>query len=331
MPRIETWLTKATGIRVPIIQGGMMWVGRAELTAAVANAGALGFITAFTQPSPEALRKEIQRAKKLTNQPFGVNITLLPSIKSPDYKAYAQAALDEGIKIFETAGNPEPVLQLLKDNNAIIIHKCISIKHALRAEKLGVSAISIDGFECAGHPGEEDMTSLVLLAKAARTLKIPYIASGGFADARGCAAALTLGASGVNMGTRFLCTVESPIHQKVKEQITQAKETDTQLILRAFRNTSRVYKNKVSVEAARIEREKQDVKFEDVRELVAGARGSSVYATGDVEAGVWSVGQVQGIIDDIPTCKDLVKKLETGIIEILTETPKLVIREDSKL
>ena len=331
MARLQTWLTKTTGVRVPVIQGGMMWVGKADLTAAVANAGALGFITAFAQPSPEALRKEIQKAKSMTDKPFGVNITLLPSIKSPDYKAYAQVALDEGIRIFETAGNPEPVLQLLKDNKAIVIHKCISIRHALRAEKLGVDAISIDGFECAGHPGEDDVTSLVLLARAAKSLSVPYIASGGFADARGCAAALALGACGINMGTRFLCTVEAPVHQKVKERITQAKETDTQLILRAFRNTSRVYKNQVSVETAKIEREKQNVAFSDVQHLVAGARGSTVYSSGDVEAGVWSVGQVQGVITDIPTCKDLVESLEKGIIEILTETPKRIITTDSKL
>lgn len=305
-----------------------MWVGKAELTSAVANAGALGFITAFAQPSPEALSLEIRKCKKLTDKPFGVNLTLLPSINPPDYKAYAQAALDEGIRIFETAGNPLPVFKLLKDNGAVVIHKCISIRHALRAEALGADAISIDGYECAGHPGEDDVTSLILLAKAARVLKIPYIASGGFADARACAAAFSMGASGVNMGTRWLCTVEAPVHMAVKEQITKAKETDTQLILRAFRNTSRVYKNDVSVETARIEREKPGVKFEDVRELVAGARGSTVYSTGNVEAGVWSVGQCIGVIDDIPTCAELASRLEREIIEILTETPKRIIVED---
>lgn len=302
-----------------------------ELTSAVANAGALGFLTAFTQPSPEALRAEIKKCKSLTNKPFGVNLTLLPSINPPDYKAYAQAALDEGIRVFETAGNPSPVFKQLKDAGAIIIHKCISIRHAVRAQNMGVDAISIDGFECAGHPGEDDVTSLVLLAKASKALKIPYIASGGFADARGIAAAFAMGASGVNMGTRWMCTVEAPISIKVKEQITKAKETDTQLILRAFNNTSRVYKNEVSVETARIEREKQGVKFEDVRHLVAGARGSTVYTSGDVEAGVWSVGQCAGVINDIPSCKDLVERLERETIEILTQTPKNIIKTDSKL
>lgn len=302
-----------------------------ELTSAVANAGALGFLTAFTQPSPEALREEIRKCRKLTDKPFGVNLTLLPSINPPDYKGYAQAALDEGIRIFETAGNPAPVLKLLKDNNAIVIHKCVSIRHAVRAQNLGVDAISIDGFECAGHPGEDDVSSLILMAKAAKTLKIPYIASGGFADARGCAAAFAMGASAVNMGTRFLCTKEAPVNNLVKEQITKANETDTQLILRAFRNTSRVYKNKVSIETARIEREIKDVQFEDVRELVAGKRGSTVYSTGDVEAGVWSVGQCAGVITDIPSCQELVSRLETGIIEILEATPKRLIKQDAKL
>lgn len=255
----------------------------------------------------------------------------MPSINPPDYKAFAQVALDEGIRIFETAGNPAPVFRLLKDNGAVVIHKCISIRHALKAEQLGADAISIDGYECAGHPGEDDVTSLVLLAKAKRVLKVPFIASGGFADARGCAAALSLGASGVNMGTRWLCTQEAPVHIKVKEQITKAKETDTQLILRAFQNTSRVYKNHVSVETARIEREKPGVRFEDVRELVAGKRGSTVYSSGDVEAGVWSVGQCIGLITDIPTCAELAARLEREIIEILTETPRLVVVNDSKL
>lgn len=258
-------------------------------------------------------------------------MTLLPSINPPDYKAFAQVALDEGIRIFETAGNPAPVFKLLKDNGAIVIHKCISIRHAIKAQDMGADAISIDGFECAGHPGEEDVTSLILLARASKSLKIPYIASGGFADPRGCAAAFALGASGVNMGTRWLCTLEAPVHMKVKEQITQAKETDTQLILRAFKNTSRVYKNVVSVETARIEREKAGVKFEDVRELVAGKRGATVYSSGDTQAGIWSVGQSMGVITDIPSCKDLTDRFEREIIQILTETPKNIIRNDSKL
>lgn len=301
------------------------------MTSAVANAGALGFLTAFTQPSPEALRAEIRKCRKLTDKPFGVNLTLLPSINPPDYKGFAQAALDEGIRIFETAGNPAPVLKLLKDNKAIVIHKCVSIRHAVRAQNLGVDAISIDGFECAGHPGEDDVSSLILMAKAAKTLKIPYVASGGFADARGCAAAFAMGASAVNMGTRFLCTKEAPVNNLVKEQITKANETDTQLILRAFRNTSRVYKNKVSIETARIEREIKDVQFEDVRELVAGKRGSTVYTTGDVEAGVWSVGQCAGVITDIPSCQELVSRLEKGIIEILEATPRRIIKHNAKL
>lgn len=307
-----------------------MHVGRAVLTAAVANAGALGFITAFSVPSPEALREEIKLAKTITDKPFGVNITMLPSIRAPDYKAYAQAALDEGIRIFETSGNPEPVLGLLKAHNAIVIHKCVNMKQALRAERLGVDAVSIDGFECAGHPGEDDISSLVLLAQAARHLKIPYLASGGFADARSCAAALALGAQGINMGTRFMCTVEAPIHAAIKKRITEAKETDTQLILRRFKNTSRVYKNKPAVETARMEEENPNLEFKQVQHLVAGVRGALVYTEGDTDAGVWSVGQVQGVIDDIPTCKDLVSTLEKGIIDIISTLPTL-LKADSKL
>ncbi|KAH9874111.1 hypothetical protein IAQ61_004739 [Plenodomus lingam] len=325
---IKTWLTEKLGIRVPLVQGGMMWVGRAELISAVANAGALGMLTALTQPTPEALRQEIRKTKSLLKPnavQFGVNITLLPSMNSPDYAAYARVVVEEGIRIVETAGDPSPVLRYLKDNNVTVFHKCVTLKHALRAEKLGVDCISIDGIECAGHGGEYDTTSLMLLSLCAEQLKIPYLASGGFANGRQVAAALALGASGVNMGTRWMCTVESPIHHKVKEAIVNATENDTVLCLRKFRNTSRLHKNKVSLEVVKIENEKKDVEFKDVAHLMSGKRGQGVYETGDVDAGVWSLGMCAGLIHDIPTCEDLVKTMERDVIDVLAKTNALIV------
>ncbi|KAH9881008.1 hypothetical protein J1614_001501 [Plenodomus biglobosus] len=325
---IKTWLTETLGIRVPLVQGGMMWVGRAELIAAVANAGALAMLTALTQPTPEALRQEIRKTKSLLKPnavQFGVNITLLPSMNSPDYAAYARVVVEEGIRIVETAGDPSPILRYLKDNNVTVFHKCVTLKHALRAEKLGVDCISIDGIECAGHGGEYDTTSLMLLSLCAEQLKIPYLASGGFANGRQVAAALALGASGVNMGTRWMCTVESPIHQNVKEAIVAATENDTVLCLRKFRNTSRLHKNKVSLEVVKIENEKKDVEFKDVAHLMSGKRGQGVYETGDVDAGVWSLGMCAGLIHDIPTCEELTKTIERDVIEVLARTNALVV------
>lgn len=331
MAHLSTWLTKATGVRVPLIQGGMMHLGKAELAAAVANAGALGFMTAFTHTSPESLAAEIKRAQKMTDQPIGVNLTMLPSLRSPDYKAYAQAALDLGVRVFETSGNPAPVLELLKQNKAVVIHKCVNMKQALKAQSLGVDAVAIDGFECAGHPGEDDITSLVLLALCAKQLKIPYIASGGFSDAKSCAAAFAMGAVGVCMGTRWLCTVEAPINDKVKQAIVGAQPTDTEIILRAFKNSSRVYKNYPATESVKRERSIPDVQFKDVQDLVNGKRGSQVFDNGDVEAGIWSMGIVAGVIEDIPTCKDLVARLEREIVEIVTALPGKVVAEKASL
>ncbi|KAF2625165.1 inosine monophosphate dehydrogenase [Macroventuria anomochaeta] len=326
---IKTWLTETLGIRVPLVQGGMMWVGKAEMISAVANAGALGFLTALTQPTPEALRQEIRRTKSMlkpTAVQFGVNITLLPSMNAPDYAAYAKVAVEEGIKVVETAGDPTPVLKYLKDNGITVFHKCVTLKHALRAEKLGVDCISIDGIECAGHGGEYDTTSLMLLSLCKEQLKIPYLASGGFANGRQLAAALALGAVGVNMGTRWMCTVESPIHQNVKEAIVKATENDTVLVLRKFRNTTRLHKNKVSVEVHKIENEKKDVEFKDVAHLMSGKRGQGVYETGDVDAGVWSLGMCAGLIHDIPTCEELARTMEQDAIETLTQSNALVIK-----
>src|ERR1700722_17554341 len=269
---IQTRLTKLLGIDHPIVQGGMQWVGRAGLVAAVANAGALGFITALTQPTPEDLEKEIKMCRELTDRPFGVNLTILPTLTPPPYVEYRQAIIESGVRIVETAGNnPQSHISEFKKHGVKIIHKCTTVRHALKAESIGVDVVSIDGFECAGHPGEDDIPGLILIPAAADKVKIPLIASGGFADARGLVAALALGADAINMGTRFMCTVESPIHQKVKEQIVANDERSTDLIFRTMRNTARVAKNAISREV--VERESRGAQFEEVRELVAGARG----------------------------------------------------------
>ncbi|WP_068402236.1 NAD(P)H-dependent flavin oxidoreductase [Kribbia dieselivorans] len=314
--RLTTRFTEEFGIEHPIIQGGMQWVGRAELVAAVANAGALGCITALTQPTPEDLAKEIARTREMTDKPFGVNLTILPAITPPPYAEYRQAIIESGVKIVETAGNlPTEHVEALKPAGVKIIHKCTSVRHALKAQKVGVDAVSIDGFECAGHPGEDDVPGLVLFPLAADALEIPVIASGGIGDARGLVSALALGADGVNMGTRFMCTVESPIHQNIKEAIVAGTELDTELIFRPLRNTSRVASNGVSREV--VAKLNDGAQFEDIRELVAGARGRKVYEEGDPEYGIWSVGMVQGLIHDIPTVADLVTRIVDEAAEII--------------
>ncbi|CAD6503810.1 BgTH12-05555 [Blumeria graminis f. sp. triticale] len=315
----NTKLTKALGIQIPVVQGGMQWVGYAELAAAVSNAGGLGILTALTQPTPEDLRQEIKRCKAMTKKPFGVNITLLPSMVPPPYAEYASVAIEEGIRIFETAGNsPGPVIKQLKTAGAIIIHKCTTIRHAQSAIKLGVDFLSIDGFECAGHVGESDITNFILLSRARQALSIPFIASGGFADGQGLAAALCLGAEGINMGTRFMCTVESPIHENIKQEIVKADENSTHLIMRRWSNTTRLFKNRITIEAAKIEKESTTGKFEEIAPFVSGKRGREVYLTGDPEHGVWTAGQVLGLIHDIPTCDELMKRIEREAEETLT-------------
>ena len=305
---MRTRFTELVGVEHPIVQGGMQWVGRAELAAAVANAGALGLITALTQPTPEALVHEIARCRDLTDKPFGVNLTILPAITPPPYAEYRQAIIESGIKIVETAGNkPQEHVDEFKKHNVVVLHKCTSVRHALSAERMGVDAISIDGFECAGHPGEDDTPGLILIPGAADKVKIPMIASGGFADARGLVAALALGAEGINMGTRFMCTKESPIHQSIKEQIVANDERQTELIFRTMRNTSRVARNTVSQEVVAME--KEGATFDQIRHLVAGSRGKQVFVTGDPNEGIWSAGQVQGLIHDIPTCAELVSRI----------------------
>ncbi|MGL3150322.1 NAD(P)H-dependent flavin oxidoreductase [Microbacterium sp. A82] len=318
VPSLRTPFTEALGIEHPVVQGGMMWVGRAELAAAVSEAGGLGMITALTQPTPADLVKEIERARTLTDKPFGVNLTILPSINPPPYDEYRRAIIDAGITIVETAGSsPEPHMDIFNAAGVKVIHKCTSVRHALKAQAVGVAAVSIDGFECAGHPGEDDVPGLVLIPAAADALEIPFIASGGFADGRGLAAALSLGAHGVNMGSRFMSTIESPIAQAVKERIVEASELDTNLIFRSLRNTARVAKNAISDEVVQILAD--GGQFPDVQPLVAGARGRKVFEDGDLDAGIWTVGQVQGIIRDIPSAGDVVRRTVAQAHLVLTE------------
>nr|WP_322000939.1 nitronate monooxygenase family protein [Rhodococcus qingshengii] len=307
---LTTAFTETFGVRHPIVQGGMQWVGRAELVAAVANAGALGMLTALTQPTPDDLAREISRTRELTDQPFGVNLTILPTITPPPYDEYRNVIIDCGVKVVETAGSsPAPHLPHFHGAGIKVLHKCTSVRHAVKAQALGVDGISIDGFECAGHPGEDDVPGLVLIAAAAERISIPMIASGGFSDGRGLVAALALGADGINMGTRFMCTEESPIHRNIKEAIVAASEVDTELIFRSLRNTARVARNSISQEVVEIL--SSGGKFEDVRHLVAGARGRAVFDSGDQEAGIWTAGTVQGLIHDIPTVGELVERIVT--------------------
>jgi NAD(P)H-dependent flavin oxidoreductase YrpB (nitropropane dioxygenase family) len=309
-PPMKTRVTELLGTRYPIIQGGMMWVGRAELAAAVSNAGGLGILTALTQPTPDALADEIGRCRAMTDQPFGVNLTILPSAVPPPYGAYLDVVIDSGIKVLETAGNsPREFIAKAKQAGVKIVHKCTSVRHALSAERNGVDAISIDGFECAGHPGEDDVGGLILFAVAAAKVKVPLIASGGIGDGRGMAAAFVLGAEGINMGTRFCATVEAPIHDNIKQMIVNKSERDTHLIFRTLHNTGRVLKNAISDEVVAKERRPGGVEFAEIHPLVAGARGRRALESGDIEAGLVWAGQVSGLIDDVPTCAELLQRI----------------------
>jgi NAD(P)H-dependent flavin oxidoreductase YrpB (nitropropane dioxygenase family) len=322
----NTELTRKLGIKVPVVQGGMQWVGYAELASAVSNAGGLGLLTALTQPTPEDLRKEIRKTRKLTSKPFGVNITLLPAMVPPDYAAYAKVVVEEGINIVETAGNsPGPIIKQLKAAGVIILHKCTTIRHAQSAAKLGVDFMSIDGFECAGHVGESDITNFILLSRARQILGVPFIASGGFADGQGLAAALALGAEGINMGTRFMCTVEAPIHNNIKIAITEASEHDTELVMRKWRNTSRLFSNKVAKEAVALEKADTTGDFakSGIGAYVSGQRGRQVFINGDKDYGVWTAGQVVGLINDIPTCAELLTRIEKEAAETLQQKQTL--------
>lgn len=305
---IQTRFTELFDVKHPIAQGGMQWVGRAELVAAVANAGALGFLTALTQPTPEELQKEIARCRSMTDKPFGVNLTILPAINPPPYAEYRAAIIESGVTVVETAGSkPAEHVADFKSHGIKVLHKCTSVRHALSAERLGVDAISIDGFECAGHPGEDDVPGLILIPAATRKLQVPVIASGGFADGRGLAAALSLGAEGISMGTRFLATREAPIHDAIKQQIVANDERSTNLIFRTMHNTARVSKNAISDQV--VEMERHGASFEDVRHLVAGQRGREAFEQGGIDHGIWTAGLVQGLIDDVPSCGDLVRRI----------------------
>ncbi|MBB4101354.1 NAD(P)H-dependent flavin oxidoreductase [Sphingomonas kyeonggiensis] len=305
---IRTRFTEAFGVEHPIVQGGMMWVGTADLVAPVAEAGALGFLTALTQPTPEELIKEIARVRERTDKVFGVNLTILPSINPPPYAEYRRAIIESGIGIVETAGyKPQEHVDDFKAAGIKVVHKCTAVRHALSAERMGVDAISIDGFECAGHPGEDDIPGLILIPAAADKVKVPILASGGFGDGRGLAAALALGADGINMGTRFCATREAPIHDNFKAAMVANDERATELIFRSYRNTARVARNAIAEQVVAIEREGRP--FEDVAALVKGARGREGLETGDTDHGIWTAGMIQGLIHDVPTVRELVERI----------------------
>ena len=315
---MKTRITEMFGIEHPIIQGGMHYVGFAELVAAVSNAGGLGIITALTQKSPEDLAKEIARCREMTDKPIGVNLTFLPVVEAPDYPGYIDAVIDGGVKVVETAGNnPAKWLPILKENNIKVIHKCTTVRHALKAEGIGCDAVSVDGFECGGHPGEDDIPNMILLPRAAEELKIPFVSSGGMADARSLVASLAMGAEGMNMGTRFIATKDAPVHENVKQAILSASELDTRLVMRPLRNTERVLTNK-AVEKI-LEKEQElgaHIKFEDIIKEVSGVY-PKVMLDGEMDAGAWSCGMVAGLIHDIPTVQELMDR-------IMDESEKLI-------
>ena len=317
---MKTAITELFGIQHPIIQGGMHYVGFAELAAAVSNAGGLGIITGLTQKTPELLAKEISRCQGMTNKPFGVNLTFLPSFTAPPYPEYIAAIREGGVKIVETAGrSPEQYMPALKAAGIKVIHKCTSVRHSLKAEKIGCDAVSVDGFECGGHPGEDDIPNMILLPRAADELKIPFVASGGMADARSLVAALAMGAAGMNMGTRFIATKEAPVHPNVKKALVEATELDTRLIMRALRNTERVLKNSGVDQLLEIEREKGGaLKIEDIHDQVAGVY-PRVMIEGEMDAGAWSCGMVVGLINDIPTVKELVDRIMMEAEQIIRQ------------
>jgi NADH:quinone reductase (non-electrogenic) len=308
---MKTRITELFGIRHPIIQGGMHHVGYAELASAVSNAGGLGIITGLTQPTPEDLAREIARCHDMTDQPFGVNLTFLPAFREPPYPEYIDAIIQGGIKIVETAGrNPEAHLPRMKAAGIRVIHKCTSVRHSLKAERIGCDAVSVDGFECGGHPGEDDVPNMILLPRAAEELTIPFVASGGMADARSLVAVLALGAEGMNMGTRFIATKEAPVHENVKQALVEADELATRLIMRSIKNTERVLDNKAVDEILRLEIEKgKDLGIGDIRHLVAGSENRKVLQEGMMDNAAWSCGMVCGLIHDIPTVKELIDRI----------------------
>lgn len=324
---MDNRVTRLLGTRYPIVQGGMQWVGRAEMAAAVSNAGGLGTLGALTQPTPEDLGREIDRCRAMTDKPFGINVTMLPTVNPPPYERIFGLIIDKGIRIVETAGNvPAEVFERLRSAGITILHKCTTVRHAIAAEKRGVHIVSIDGFECAGHPGEEDVPGLVLIPAAVAALNVPVIASGGIADGRGMAAALSLGAEGVNMGTRFVATREAPVHDNIKQALLAARENDTRLIMRTLRNSSRVLLNPVSAEVLQLEQRAGGAKFEELRPLVNGQRGRAALESGDTTNGVIWAGMVAGLIADVPTCAELLERMVAECRERLQRAAALLPR-----
>lgn len=306
---LKTRITELFGIDKPIVQGGLMWIARAELAAAVGNAGGIGFMTALTFEEPEDLRAEIRKCRAMTDKPFGINLTFLPSLRTIDYPAYIKVCIEEGIKFVETAGrNPEPYMDQLKAAGIKVVHKCTSVRHAIKAEKIGCDVVSIDGFEAAGHPGEDDVTSLILIPLTRDAIDVPIIASGGFADGRGLVGCLGLGADGMNMGTRFVATQEAPVHENVKQALVNHGERDTRLIMRTLRNTERVLHNPIVDKVLDIESE-GDTKIEDIAPFVSGLVGKEMLTDGKMEKGVLSAGQSMGLVRDIPTCQELFDRI----------------------
>lgn len=323
---IKTPITELFGIERPIVQGGLMWIARAELAAAVANAGGIGFMTALTFPEAELLRQEIRKCREMTDKPFGVNLTFLPTLRPIDYPAYIDVCIEEGIKFIETAGrNPEPYLEQLKSAGIKVVHKCTSVRHAVKAEKIGCDVVSIDGFEAAGHPGEDDVTSLILIPLTRDAIRLPIIASGGFADGRGLVGCLGLGADAMNMGTRFVATKEAPVHENVKQALIQHGERDTRLIMRTLRNTERVLQNTTVDKVLEIE-SRGNTKIEDIAPFVSGLVGKEMLEDGKMEEGVLSAGQSMGLVRDIPTCQELLDRIMAEAEAIVKEKFAQVIR-----
>ncbi len=322
----KTRITEMFGIKYPIIQGGLMWLAKAELAAAVAEAGGIGFMTALSHDTPEKLRNEIRKVRGLTDKPFGINLTFLPSLRGPDFPAYVQVCIDEGVRFIETAGrNPAPIMPILTDAGVKVIHKCTSVRHAITAQRIGCAAVSIDGFECAGHPGEDDVTSLILIPLCRDALDIPVVSSGGFGDGRGLVASLALGADGMNMGTRFVATVECPIHDAVKQALVNASERETRLLMRSLRNTARFLTNDNTEKVLQIEA-RGNAKIEDIKQYLSGLEGKKMIETGDLNQGVFSAGQVIGMIHDVPTVQELFDRIVGEATELMTRQLPGVVR-----
>lgn len=326
MSMFQTRITEMFGIEYPIIQGGLMWLARAELAAAVAEAGGIGFMTALSHETPDRLRTEIRKVRRLTDKPFGVNFTFLPSLRRPSFPAYVQVCIEEGVRFIETAGrNPEPFMPTLRDAGIQVVHKCTSIRHALKAQRIGCAAVSIDGFECAGHPGEDDVTSLILIPLACDALEIPVVASGGFGDGRGLVASLALGADGMNMGTRFVATVECPVHDVVKQALVRADERDTRLLMRTLRNTARFLANDNTEKVLEIEG-RGNVTIDDIKQYMSGLEGKKMIETGNLREGVLSAGQIIGMIRDVPTVQELFDRIVAEATELMTKQLPDVVR-----